>query len=165
MSLQTFNNQTINQFAPAPTLGQLDLRLNIQTLAVQLDPNYTPGQVVVPGTPMKIVAASGVGGTPIVTPCTAATDNVFCFINYDPKLNQWPPGAIMSASFFRGNVMYMLSAGAIDRYTPVEIVVNTNQVQQAVNPNIVVGFTIDQAAAANALIRVAIDLPGYVFPA
>lgn len=151
--------QAINQFTQAPVKGQLDLRLNIQTLGVRVDSAYS-GADLVPGQSVKILAAADQGGVPVVTPCTADEDDVYGFINYDPRTNLYNAGDYMSISFFRGNVMYMEAGAAIDRNVAFMIVPTGNKITTATSTNRICGRTIDRALASGDLIRCIIDLPG-----
>lgn len=149
--------QLSNQFKQSPVKGQLDLRLNIQTLGVQVGPDFvgslTPGQAV------KIVD-SPAGGVPKVTACTVDEDDVYGFVNYDPRTNSYGANDYLSISFFKGNVMYMEADAALGRNVEVMIVVTGSKVTTATSTNRIVGRTIDKASAQGDLIRVLINLPG-----
>lgn len=156
MGISTFQNQNINQFAQLPTLGELDLRLNTQNLAVRLDPNYA-GAAITPGTAVKLVASTGLG-IAVVTPCTVNSDVIYGFVNYDPKLNLYTGGMYMTISFNWGNVMYMNASATFDRNVQLGIVVASTTVVTATTGMTVFGWSIDQATAVSQLVRVMIAI-------
>lgn len=111
----------INTYTTGPQLGQLDLRFNGNTIAVQLDGSVS----VVAGQSVKFSTTSdqqapGIynssPGMPLVVPCTAASDVACGYVNYNIKNAVFLPGDAMEISM-EGNVMYLMAALAITRGT------------------------------------------------
>lgn len=148
-----------NQFTQLPVLGQLDLRLNIMSIQAQVDSSVvTP---LIAGQPVKIMAGTPQGGLPRIVACTSASDPVYGFVNYDPKINSYSALQPCSISFFKGNVMYMTAAAAFDRNVNLEIVPGTiGNVQTATTGHTIVGTSLDVAVNVGDLVRVLINLPG-----
>lgn len=153
----TFNTAVSqNTFAQAPIQGLLDMRFNPNTLPVQID-SSSAGSLV-PAQAVKMVDSAG--GEPKVVECTADTDDVYGFINYDQKSRSFEPYDKAEISALRGNIMYMVASGAISRNAQVMIVVASTKVATATSGKRVVGRALDKAAADGDVIRVVIDLPG-----
>lgn len=109
----------INSYTTSPILGQLDLRFNGNTIAVQLDGSVN----VVAGQSVKFSTTSdqqspgifnSTPGMPLVVPCTAASDIACGYVNYNIKDALFVPGDLMEISM-EGNVMYLQAALAINR--------------------------------------------------
>lgn len=146
-----------NQFSQSGVQGMLDLRFNPQTLACAVDENV--GTALLPGQAVKIVDSAG--GVPKVEPCTLDTDDVFGFVNFNHKDQDFDAEAPVEISAFRGNVMYMTASAAIARGAKVMVVIASNKVAlHAGGGQRVIGRALDKATADGDLIRVMIDLPG-----
>ena len=152
-----------NQFLQTTYLGTIDLRFDYDTVSAQIDTSQATALYA--GAAVKIV--DSLDGAPKVVGCTADTDEVFGFINFDIKTVQYVAGSLCELSQ-SGNVIYLYSTGAIARGTQVTLDVTTmGGVAQATgssNGNIV-GFAYDKAAAAGALIRVKLNTPSFRFDA
>ena len=146
----------INQFAQSVVQGVLDMLQPVATISAQIDVSSAGGLVA--GQPVKIV--NSVGGVPKVVECAANSDDVFGFINYDLKTSVFNAYAACEISYFKGNVMYMTSSAAIARNAEVAIVISGVKVVSATTGMMIVGRALDEATAANQLIRVIINLPG-----
>lgn len=109
--LTTAASPSPNQFTGSPTLGQLDLPYNVNTLPVQFDP--AGSGTLVAGQAVKWSTNSS-GGPPMVVPSLAASDVVAGFVNYNIKNAQFNPGDPMEISM-SGNVMYLYAALALTR--------------------------------------------------
>lgn len=148
-----------NAFAQSTWLGVLDLRFNTDTIAAQIDVSagalvYYPGQAV------KIVANT-VGGVPKVIGCTSKSDICVGFINFDVKSLTFGVGQNCEISL-AGNVMYLYATGPITQGAQVCLDPTTvGGVQATGNTATLVGWAVDGAAAAGALIRVRLQTPGY----
>lgn len=145
-----------NQFKPTPIQGQLDLMFNPNTISGQV--YASEATALVPGQAVKIVDSDS--GVPTVTTCTADTDDVFGFVNYNLKNPTFPAGTVLEISNFRGNVMYMTASAAISKNAKVMIVVASQKVATATSGKTIIGRALDKASADGDLIRVEIDLPG-----
>lgn len=143
--------QNQNQFGMSVVQGQLDLLQNPNTIACQVDASQSGS--LVPGQPVKLV--NSLGGVPKVIGCTADTDTVFGFVNYNTKLSSWVAGDVINVSF-AGNCMYMTASAAIARGAPVKPVISGVKVVTAGAGAKVAGYAFDGAAANNDLIRVMI---------
>lgn len=148
-----------NVFAQSPTVGQTDLQFNNDTISAQVDVSagaalYYPGQA------MKIVANT-LGGIPRVIAANGATDNVLGFINYDIKSVSFGVGQNVELSL-AGNVMWLYTTAAVTQGAQVCVDVSaTAAVQPTGATATVVGFALDGAAAAGALIRVFLKTPSF----
>lgn len=99
-----------NQFAQSPYLGQTDLYLNFNTIAVMFDPQGTGS--LVGGCAVKWSANAG--PVPMVVPSTAADDILAGYVNYSIKDQSFAPGSLLSISL-AGNVMFLYAALAVVR--------------------------------------------------
>ena len=150
----------INQFALTSTQGQLDAQRNTQTISCQVDVSSAGG--LVPGQAMKMVDSAG--GVPKLVECSAASDDVFGFINYDIKSKTFAVGDRVEVSFNYSNVMYMTASAAIARNSKVMVVISGSKVATATTGNMIVGRALDKAINNGDLIRVTILLPGTLAP-
>jgi hypothetical protein len=162
LAVNTIPDQLQNQFAQSPELGMVDLRFNYNTVAVEIDASQgaTP---LIAGQAVKVVASAG--GIPKVIGCAADSDEVFGFINYDIKSQQFLAGDKAELSQ-GGNVMYLVSVGAINRGAQVQLDLSylggVKTITGSSGANIV-GWAYDQASAAGQLIRVKLSAPSYAF--
>ncbi len=152
------NNQTMNQFIQSPYLGMLDLKYNPDTLAAQMDATvvglYVAGQAV--------KFTDEVGGVPRVVPCTADTDIVAGFINFNIKNKKFVAGSTMEISLDQ-NVMFLTAGTALSRGTRVMIAptIAPGCVVAATTGKPVCGFVLDPAAGPGELIRIKLTTPSY----
>lgn len=150
-----------NQFAQSPLLGQIDLRFPYNSVSVQID--ISQATALYPGAAVKIVDSAD--GVPKVVGCSAATDEVFGFINFDIKTISFVAGSMAEISQ-AGNYMYLYATAAISRGAQVQLDLSTNGGVKTLAgsgaPNIV-GYAYDKATAPGALIRVRISSPSYAF--
>lgn len=101
----------VNSFQGGPQIGTLDQAYNTNTKAVRLDPSLASTTKVYPGQAVKYANPPSFDAgnqTPIVTPATAASDDICGFVTYSIKDPFYLPGAEMAISQ-RGNVMYLMS--------------------------------------------------------
>lgn len=147
---------TLNQFSLEPVQGMLDLSIQPNTIACQVDASQ--GTALIAGQAVTMVDSAG--GVPKVIAAAADTGDVFGFVNYNEKDIDFPAEAKVEISMFRGNVMFMTSNAAIARNAQVMIVVSGSKVATATSNKRVIGRALDKATDANQLIRVLIDLPG-----
>lgn len=147
--------QAQNKFSQSPIQGMLDLRFNGNTITAQIDSGQS-GSVVAS---QAVMFTQDAGGVPKVEKCTANTDVVAGFVNYDVKSQSFEAGDIVEISM-NGNVMYMVSTAAIDRGAKVMIVPATpGGVATATTGKPISGWAMDPASGAGELIRVFILTP------
>ena len=151
-------SQSQNAFSQSPYLGMVDQQFDYNTKAVLIDVSQaTP---LYAGSPVKIVNSAG--GVPKVVGCSASSDVVFGFLNFDIKTVQFLAGAAAEISQ-SGNVMYLYATTAIARGSRVTLDVPNNGVAQLVGSSgaSIVGYALDQAPAPGALIRVEVTAPAF----
>lgn len=148
-----------NQFSQSPYLGMIDMRFPYDTVSVQID--SSAGSALIAGQAVKIVDSAG--GVPKVIACTAATDEVFGFINFDIKSVNFPAGAMCEISQ-AGNFIYLYSTAAISRGVQVGIDLSTvGGVHAVATTENIVGWAYDKATNAGQLIRVKVGCPSFAF--
>ncbi len=161
LAVATIPDQSQNQFAMSPILGMVDLRFDFNTVAVEIDSSQSGSLIA--GQAVKVVASAG--GIPKVVGCAANSDEVFGFINYDIKSQQFVAGDKCEISQ-GGNVVYLVSVGAINRGAQVQLDLSyqggVKTITGSSGANIV-GWAYDQASAAGQLIRVKLTAPSYAF--
>lgn len=151
--------QNPNQFAQSSLLGMLDLRFNNETVAAQIDSSES--ETLYAGQAVKIVDSAD--GIPKVIACTADSDEVFGFINYNIKDIGYEAGDRCEISQ-AGNVMYLYATGAIARGAQVTLDVTTRggvATKTSSSGDRIVGYAFDKASAAGALIRVKLGVPSF----
>lgn len=149
-----------NSFQQQPLIGALSLQLNFNTVAVQIDASQaTP---LYAGMPVKLVDSSG--PLPLVVGISAATDEVFGFLNFNPKSQAYVAGDAAEASL-AGNCMYMVATAAIGRGKQVIPVIAPPGIKEVAGSGAanIVGFAYDKAEQAGDVIRVMIKTPSYEF--
>jgi hypothetical protein len=146
-----------NQFAPSAIQGMVDQRYSYATTSVQIDVSEPAS--LLPGAPLKIVNSAG--GVPKVLACTDKADACYGFLNLDLKSTAFVAGSMAEISQ-SGNVIYLTSTGAIGRGVAVVLDVAGGGVAAATGATgaRVVGYAFDRFAAAGALGRVHIKVPG-----
>lgn len=148
-----------NQFGLTPYLGMVDLRYAYNTVSVQI--GSTQSTALYPGAAVKMVDSAG--GVPKVIGCSANSDEVLGFINYDIKSQTFPAGAGAQISM-SGNVIFLYATAAIARGVRVVLDLTTNGGVKAANGSggeRIVGWAFDKAAAAGELIRVFLMTPSF----
>lgn len=148
-----------NQFAQTPLLGVIDMRYDYDTVAVQIDVSQVTPLTF--GAAVKMVDSAD--GVPKVVGCTADTDSVLGFINFDMKTVAFVAGSMAEISM-AGNVLYLYATGAISRGVQVSLDVTTNGgVRSAAGNtgNTIVGWAFDKATTAGQLIRVFLKTPSF----
>lgn len=150
-----------NQFAQSEYLGTIDLRFPYNSVSVQIDSSQaTP---LYAGSAVKVVDSAD--GVPKVVGCSAASDSVFGFINFDIKTVQFLANKSAEISM-AGNVIYLYSTAAISRGAQVCLDLTTNggvhSISNASSGDTVVGWAYDKATAPGQLIRVYLKTPSYL---
>lgn len=155
----TASTQSQNSFQQSAYLGMIDLRFDYNTTSALIDASQaTP---LFAGTAVKIVDSAD--GIPKVVACTADSDEVWGFINYDAKTISFGAGSPCEVSQ-AGNVIYLYAATAISRGVQVQLnYIAPGSVGALVGSSgaDVVGFAFDKAVAAGALIRVHLSVPSF----
>jgi len=147
-----------NQFVQAPFLGMLDLRFNAESVSVQIDSSEA-GELVA-GQAVKVVDSAG--GIPKVIACSADSDEVFGFINYDIKSKKFV--ALDKCEISQaGNVMFLQATGAISRGARVTLdLTSVGGVAQLVGSSgdRIVGYAFDKVSGGQ-LVRVKLLNPSF----
>jgi hypothetical protein len=150
-----------NQFAQTSLVGMIDMRFPYDTISVQIA--STQATALYAGAAVKMVDSAD--GVPKVIGCSADTDEVLGFINFDIKTVQFVAGSLAEISM-SGNVIYLFATAAIARGAQVALDVTT---MGGVKPLVgsgaanIVGWAVDKASAAGALIRVFVKTPSFLF--
>ena len=158
-----------NQFAQTSIVGMVDMPFNFNTHPVLID--ATQSGTLYAGCAVKIVAHTsngaaangGTGTVPSVVACTASSDAVYGFLNYDIKNVGWVAGNAAEVSL-KGNVMYLYATGAITQGAQCQLDIATNggvATSAGDSGAEYVGWAYDGAAAAGALIRVYLETPSF----
>lgn len=145
-----------NQFNQEPVQGEIDLQFPGNTITCQVAGDEAVA--IVPGQALKLVDTGG--GVPKVTATTADTDNVFGFAVRNFKNPSFEANQPLEVGW-EGAVIYMTSGAAIARGAKIEYDVATKKVITNAGVNPVCGFALDKATAADQLIRVVVNTPGY----
>jgi len=151
--------QSQNQFTQAVVLGMLDQKFNMNTMSVQIDSTETG--TLVAGQAVKMYDRAG--GVPKVVACEANSDQVLGFINYSVKDQSFVAGDRAEISI-KGNVMYLISVGAIARGAQVELnrtYAGGVRTKTGSSGARIVGWAMDKATADGQLIRVYIETPSF----
>lgn len=157
------NAQNPNQFAQRSVLGMLDLRFNPNTVAVQID--SSEAGVLYAGQAVKMVDSAG--GVPKVVACTADSDQVLGFLNYNIKNVGYSAGDAAEISM-NGNCQFLRATAAIARGARVVVNVLTIGGVTAVSGSggeRIVGWAYDKASNPGDLIRVMIETPSFAVDA
>lgn len=148
-----------NQFQQNPLLGQIDMRFPYNTISVQIDSSQaTP---LYAGSAVKMVDSAG--GAPKVIGCTADSDEVLGFINFDIKSISFVAGQPCEISM-AGNVVFLFATGAIGRGKQVALdSTSPGAVQLAFGDtgDDIVGWALDKASAYGDMIRVHLTTPSF----
>lgn len=153
------NAQNPNQFAQTVIAGMTDLKMSINTVAVQV--SLTESGTIYAGDPVKVVTSEG-GGAPKVVKCTASSDEVFGFVNYNIKDKGYIAGDMLEVSL-DGNCMWLYATAAIDRGAQVVIDIANNGIAPASGNSgkRLVGYAYDKADGLGSLFRVMLRTPSF----
>lgn len=148
-----------NQFQQLPTLGAVDLRFAFNSVSVQID--VSQATALWAGSAVKMVDSAD--GVPKVIGCTANTDVVLGFINFDIKNVSFVAGNYAEISM-GGNVMYLYATTAIARSAQVTLDVTSPGGVGVLVPSSgaeIVGWAYDKATAPGQLIRIFVRTPTF----
>lgn len=148
-----------NQFGMTTLLGVIDLRFPFNTVSVQIDASQATALLF--GAAVKMVDSAG--GVPKVVGCTANSDEVLGFINFDIKSQSFPANSMAEISM-SGNVLYLYATGAIARGAQVSLDITSNGGVRSAATHTgdkIVGWAYDKAAVAGDLIRVFLKTPSF----
>ena len=149
--------QQLNQFVQAPIVGMLDMKFNWNTKSAEIDASQVGS--LAQGQAVKIVDSAG--GIPKVVGCTADTDEVFGFINYDIKSQLFVAGDRVEISQ-KGNVMFLVATAAVARGAQVVLDTAGGVYPAALGSGkCLVGFALDKATAPGDIIRVELSVPSF----
>lgn len=160
LAVTTQPAQNQNQFSQTTILGMVDLPYSYATVGALID--ATQATTLYAGAAVKLVAST-TGGVPSVIGCSANSDAVFGFINYNVKNPGFVAGNAVEISQ-AGNVMYLYATGAITQGAQLQLDVAANGgVAASVGSSGAdyVGWAFDGAAAAGAIIRVHLTVPSF----
>jgi hypothetical protein len=150
-----------NQFKQSAILGMRDLPFNTNTVSAQVD--LSQSGAILAGMAVKIVDSAG--GVPKVIACTANTDEVWGFVNFDIKSQAFFAGDRLEVSR-KGNVMFLYATGPVARGAQVTLDISSpgavGQLVASSGANIV-GEAFDKAPTAGTLIRVQLNTTSYAF--
>lgn len=146
--MSVFQNE--NQLTQGPIKGGLSAVPNPATISGQLTP--ASANTVYAATAVKLIA--GTSNTILVEKALAG-DQIFGFVVLTPRKPSHTAGGKFEIAL-PGSVMEMESGASINRGQLVEIVAATNTVIAYAGVNTAIGVALDQATAANQLIRVLI---------
>lgn len=152
-----FIKQNMNQFSQTPILGQVDLIPAPDVVSAQVLPTSTLTSLQ-QGDPVKLV--TGNSNAILVDKQTGPTDAaVFGIIPYNARKNLYVKGDLIDVVC--SGTMYMLSSAAVVRGTTVAITSSTTTTDplvttDATTAHFITGIALDEASAANQLIRVQI---------
>jgi hypothetical protein len=148
--MATYQNQ--NQFAMTPELGQVAQTPNSSVVSVLINP-ASVATVIQNGSPVKLITGTSnqvmvdVGSDP-------TNDVIYGVIIYNLRKNQYSPGDNAEVAT-GGSVMFMETSAAVNRGTTVAInPAGPTVATDTTTGHQVGGVALDQAAAANTLIRV-----------
>lgn len=147
-----------NQFVQSQVLGEVALSFPTGTISAQIDSSES-GELVA-GQAVKLVATSE--GLPKVVACSADSDQVFGFINYDVKSQSFVAGDACEISQ-AGNHIYLQATGAID--AGVQVTLDSTQVGGVAaavgsSGDRIVGYSIGKALGGQ-LVRVRLTVPSF----
>jgi len=149
--------QLSNQFIQSAEKGQLALLESINLLNAKVDTGET--ETLVPGTAVKIKDVAG--PVIIVEQVDADTDDIFGFVPYSVKKNEYVANDMIKIAF-DNTVMIMEAGAAIARGADVEFAVASIKVITSAGVNKVVGKCLSKAAADGDLVAVLIKTPAIV---
>lgn len=151
--------QSQNAFSQGKQVGVIDMRFPYNTVAVQIDASQA--SALYAGAAVKMVDSAD--GVPKVVGCSANSDEVLGFINYDVKTVQFTAGKMAEISM-KGNVMFLCATGAIARGAQVQLDLTTMggvKTKTGSSGADIVGWAFDKAASAGEIIRVFVETPSY----
>lgn len=152
-----------NQFALQSIAGMVDELYNYNTVPVMID--VSQASPMYAGQAVKIVDSAG--GVPKVVACTANTDQVLGFLNFDVKTVQFLAGMPAEISM-AGNVMYLYATAAVARGVQVSLDIygaanaSLGGVKVGSTGDCIVGWAFDKAVNPGDLIRVFIKTPSFL---
>lgn len=138
----------MNQMAQTPLKGQLAAIFNANTIPVMIDPAQSG--TLYTGDFVKLVSATGKN---ILVQKAAATDSPFGVIIFTPKKQSYVAGDAVEVACDM-SVVFLESAGVIDRGANVEFYPTGTKVLSTGGVNPICGIALDNATASGQLIRV-----------
>lgn len=142
--------QNMNQFGMGPLKGMVSHLPGANVVAAQL--TIASSNTLKAGSAVKLI--SGVANT-ILVEKAGANDDIFGFVVFNPKKNSYSAGDSVDIAC-PGTTMIMESQAAFNRGQSLEIVATGDLVKAYAGSNTPCGVALDQASAANQLVRVLI---------
>lgn len=151
-------NISMNAFGQSKLAGMVDLHMSINTVSVQFDSSQA-GKCYF-GQAVKMV--DNAGGIPKVVACSADSDEVLGFVNYDAKTQFFEANSLAEISM-KGNCIYLYALGPIGRGKQVTYNASPNGVVEAVGSSgkAIVGWAYDKATASGQIIRIMVETPSF----
>lgn len=148
-----------NAFSQSPLVGVCDLPFNTNTMQVMID--FTQATALYPGQPVKMVTSSA-GAAPRVVGCSADSDEVLGYINFNGKDQSFTAGKMATISL-DGNVIYLYSTTAISAGQQCQSDIVNNGVAAATGSSGAkyVGWAVDATTAGGQLFRMKVKTPSY----
>jgi hypothetical protein len=145
-----------NQFEMQPLKG--DLAIKDRGIVDDGRLAYTVTDHLIPGTPVKIADTSS--RVLEFVPASRDNDPIYGFTIFDIKKNSLTGGDYVNVASTK-TVMYMEASEAIPKGHALAVVIGLTSVQVTkwVTGKTNIGFSLDQATAANQIIRVQIETP------
>ena len=143
--------QSMNALNQTPVKGEVKAVPNPNTVSCVI--LNTSTNSLVAASPVKLISGTS---QQYLVDLAGPTDNIFGFVVYGPKINKWKAGDRVEVAL-TGSLMEMESATDITRGTELEFVALGTLVQAWARANKYIGVALDQATAANQLIRVLIQ--------
>ncbi len=153
----SFLTQNMNQFTQAPILGLVDQIPTPDVVSAQL--LSTTSAVAQVGSAVKLV--TGTSGAILVDICTGPTDGpVFGVIPYNERKNLYKANDLIEVAC-EDSYVYLRSSAAITRGTNVSTTAATTTTDPLVTTDVtsghyITGIAVDEATAANQLLRIKI---------
>ncbi len=143
--------QSLNQLNQTPVKGDLKAVPSPETVSCQILP--TSSNSFVAASPVKLISGTS---QQLLVDLAGNTDSILGFIIYSPRKNQYKAADRIEVAM-KGSVMEMESGAAFNRGQMLEFVSAGTLVIAYKGVNSFIGKALDQASAANQLVRVLID--------
>lgn len=151
-------SQSQNQFAMAPFLGMVDLKVG-PTNVVAGEIDSTQATPLYAGS--FVMIQNNLNGIPTLAGIAADTDNAWGCIVYDIKSQSYSAGARAEIAQ-AGTCIWLYATTAITRGAQVvPDVTSQGAVQAATGSDAIVGYAFDEATAYGDLIRVILSTPSF----
>jgi len=149
-------SQNLSQFKQSALVGQQDLTVNNNIVAVRIDPAYSGNLPLVAGQAFRLIDVAG--GVPIVTPVADATITPYGVAIHTLKRDTFLAGDYIELAL-QGSVVYMQTSAAIARGAKVQVDPTgpTISTLTSLPTNASLGVCLDKPTATGQLARVSIN--------